>query len=344
MDGRTTAGVDLTQQDRRQGRRSSRLVEYAEVHKGDMVIDWDNDDSSDGQPPPESFSRDLEEAGEVSTITDTAAESSLFTYASSSKQCNSNENRLAAANFLETIRESVLLNNSKSQGQQQCGEDSSSAPASTTSNATKISLLTHHSLFTHRGGSEVTSTTGSSSSTHDGILKIKHEQNDGMTKSTLYSSTEESSTEQSIESCIAAPNATTPIPLPQPMMAAKSNNTHPFVVIHSNADDVHNDDHADVVSLSASSHCSASTHSTISTNIMTQPSYEDVEKSLMKEESFAKKTPEQEQRLHTYFCCLSKTNEKDSHYMKKALLIGCFFGLSIGLIIIFSYLILHNKH
>jgi hypothetical protein len=330
MDDAKTKEVDINWYDRRQSRRSSRLVEYSDVHKGDMVIDWDSGDSSfDGQPPvPESLPYgDLEEAGEVSTITDTAAESSLFTYTSSSKHCNSTELRLAAANFLETIRESVLANN-KSQEQQllQACKESSSSSVSSTSNRTLTSILTL------RDGSEDSSTTTSSTSTHDETFRLGEELKDEMTSSTHRSSIEHSMSK-------AAPA----IPLPQPTVTeAPSYNVHPMVVIHrcDNDNDVH-DIHNDEVSLSSSSHCSASSHSTMSTNVLTHPSYEDVEKSLMKDEPFTKKLQEEDLRLKSYLKCFYI---EDSRSLIKAVLIGCFFGVTTSAIIIFSHLIFHTKH
>jgi type III secretory pathway component EscV len=258
---------------------------------------------------PESFPYgDLEEAGEVSTITDTAAESSLFTYASSSKHCNSTELRLAAASFLETIRESVLANN-KSQGQQllQACKESSSSLTSSTSNGTVTSTLTL------RDGSEDSSTTTSS------------ELKDEMTSSPHRSSTEHS------------------IPLPQPTLTeAPSYSVQPMVVIHRGDNDnaVH-DIHNEAVSVSSSSHCSASSHSTMSTNVLTHPSYEDVEKSLMKDEHFTRKLQEEDLRLKSYLKCFYM---EDSRSLTKAVLIGCFFGVTTSVIIIFSHLIFHTKH
>lgn len=338
MNDTKTKEVDINRYDMHQSRRSSRLVEYSDVHKGDMVIDWDSGDSSlEGQPAvPQSLPNvDLEEAGDVSTITDTAAESSLFTYASSSKHCNSTEMRLTAANFLETIRESVLANN-KSQEQllQECKESSSSS-VSSTSNGTVTSTLTL------RDGSEDTSTTTNSTSTNDETSSLGEELKDEMTSRTPCSSTEKSSTDYSIDE--AAPALAPVIPLPQPTITeVQSYNVHPMVVIHfgdhdNDGGDIHNDE----ISVSSSSHCSASSHSTISTNVMTHPSYEDVEKSLMKDEVYTKKSLEEDSRLKSYFKCF---NMKDSPNSIKALFIGCFFGITISVIIIFSHLIFHMKH
>jgi hypothetical protein len=339
MNDTTTKEVDINRCNMRQSRRSSRLVEYSDVHKGDMVIDWDSGDSSlEGQPAvPESLLHvDLEDAGDVSTITDTAAESSLFTYASSSKHCNSTEMRLTAMNFLETIRESVLANNKSQEHLLQDCKESSSSSASSSSNGTVTSILTL------RDGSEDTSTTTSSTSTHDETLSLGEEVNDDMTHRTPCSSTEKkSSTEYSMDEAALA--LAPVVPLPQPTIPqVQCSNVHPMVLIHfgdedNDGGDIHNDE----ISVSSSSHCSASSHSTISTNVMTHPSYEDVEKSLMKDEAYTKKSLEEDSRLTSYFKCF---NRKDSPNLLKALFIGCFFGITVSVIIIFSHLIFHTKH
>jgi hypothetical protein len=54
-------------------------------------------------------------------------------------------------------------------------------------------------------GREVTSTNISSSSTHDGILRLKLKKSDGVIKIILHSLAKESSTTPSIEFCNATP-------------------------------------------------------------------------------------------------------------------------------------------
>jgi len=87
---------------------------------------------------------------------------------------------------------------------------------------------------------------------------------------------------------------------------------YPVVVIH-------NDDNQLSVCSSA---CSISTHSTITTQMVTQPSYCDVERSLIKDEHSAKT---QSLQVKAITSCACFRNEA----YWKALLLGCFFELTL---------------
>eukprot|EP00590_Aulacoseira_subarctica_P001581 CAMPEP_0172420218 /NCGR_PEP_ID=MMETSP1064-20121228/6618_1 /TAXON_ID=202472 /ORGANISM="Aulacoseira subarctica , Strain CCAP 1002/5" /LENGTH=390 /DNA_ID=CAMNT_0013160089 /DNA_START=17 /DNA_END=1187 /DNA_ORIENTATION=+ len=347
---------------KRQARRSSRLVEYEQVYKGDFIIDWNDDSSSSKEENKDMTLMVVETSSEaalnassssvngedVSTITDTAAESSLFTYATSSKQTHTaslEDNApkhaaiaaVAAANFLETIRESVLLfasnNNEKDHssytdalhdhGLINAIPSSTSTTATTTTSYTAKSTSEQPSdIITkdHRLSTETFSTQPESNESSLVAVSLPEE----------MQQKERKREEEETYPTTSTPISTTGTYINQNTVISKLVNNdrdpnysiYPIVVIH-------NDD--DQVSV-CSSACSISTHSTMSTHMVTQPSYHDVERSLIKEEHSPKAQPSQI-KVITSFACFP--NEA----FWKALLIGCFFGLTLGAIVIFSTLI-----
>ena len=352
---------------KRQARRSSRLVEYTQVYKGDMVIDWDDDSSSSKEENKDMTLMVVETSSEaalnassssveedVSTITDTAAESSLFTYATSSKQTHTvslEDNApkhadvaaAAAAKFLETTRESVLLlasnNNEKDHSSYADAlyDDhgvinsipSSTTTASTTStrNTPKITSEQHSDAIAkdHRLSTETFSTQPESNESSLVAVSLQEEIQEGQ---------QEGQQEEETYPTTATPTSTTDAYIYRSTDVSKladndrdpNYSIYPIVVIH-------NDD--DQVSV-CSSACSISTHSTMSTHMNAQPSYHDVERSLIKEEHSDKTQPSQIKAITSFTCFCNEA-------YWKALLIGCFFGLTLGAIVIFSTLIARNR-